>query len=109
MKRAPILLLLLLPGCSTVVNLFRYPPAPGKVDSFSVTYGGTQRDVAMRRNPYDCTGMSVVYATFDFPFSVVLDTAILPLALLTDLFCLPPGDPTDPPFMEYEEGRRRRP
>ena len=104
MKRS--LALLLLTGCSTIGNMVRYPPVPGKPDSYSLTYGGTQRDVAMRENPFDCTGLSSLYALLDIPFSAALDTAVLPLALLIDLFCLPPREDVDRPFREYDEAGR---
>jgi uncharacterized protein YceK len=51
----------------------------------------------MRSDPYDCTGLSVFYAFLDLPFSVMFDTALLPLALLMDALCLPAPTPEDRP------------
>ena len=66
LRRGSLLAILLLGGCGTIGNLSNDPSI----------YGGTRYDVDEVGNPGPCS-MGIV-AVFDLPFSVALDTAVLP-------------------------------
>jgi len=65
--------LLLLGGCGTIGNLANDPRI----------YGGVRYDVGELGNTGPCS--SGIVACFDLPFSVALDTAVLPFTLIYEL------------------------
>ncbi len=83
LRRGLLLGMLLLGGCGTIGNLSNDPSI----------YGGTRYDVNEMGTPGPCS-MGIV-AVFDLPFSVVLDTAVLPFTLIYEL--VKPAPPPPPP------------
>jgi uncharacterized protein YceK len=79
--------ILLLAGCGTIGNLVNDPRI----------YGGTRYDAQEAGNWGPCG--SGIIAVFDFPFSVALDTAVLPFTLIYELL---KSDPPPPPPRQAE-------
>lgn len=72
---AAILILVGGSGCSTIATLTRE-------SEHRWLYSGTRQDLRLLRgSPYDCTGLSPIAGILDFPWSLALDTAVIPVTL----------------------------
>ena len=90
MKRAALLLLLATGGCGTFRSV-------ATASEHRWAYSGVRDNLAVRRWPYDCSGMAGCAATLDLPFSFLLDTALLPLTLPLELIAPPVRELEDAP------------
>jgi uncharacterized protein YceK len=87
LRAGSLLGVLWLAGCGTIGNLANDPRI----------YGGARYDVDEMGATGPCS--SGIVAVFDLPFSVVLDTAVLPFTLIYELVKpdpLPPPPPRRP-------------
>ena len=75
-------LCLSLVGCSTIVDM-------ASAENGQRVYGGTQRNVALINGKEVVTHggvLEVVIGVCDFPFSLALDTALLPVTVIFSIF-----------------------
>ncbi len=84
LKTTSILVTLMcLQGCSTLFSLY------DSIDPIHpATYGGTRRNINLwgRKNRYIATWISNTTTVIDFPFSLALDTLVLPITVPVDLY-----------------------
>jgi uncharacterized protein YceK len=66
-------------GCGTTYNFSGNPEGPS-------IYGGVAYDLSLLDPSGSCKGLGVVFGPLDLPFSLVLDTATLPVTALCELF-----------------------
>ena len=66
-------------GCGTTHNIGTRPDGPS-------VYGGVVFDIEMVGPANSCKGLGVIFGPLDLPFSLVLDTATLPITLLCEIF-----------------------
>jgi len=69
-------------GCSSIVDM-------AKGDDGQNVYGGTQRNVALINGKEVVTHggvLEVIIGVCDFPFSLALDTAFLPVTVIFSIF-----------------------
>jgi uncharacterized protein YceK len=65
-------------GCGTTYNFASHPEGP-------TIYGGVVFDVELLDPRSSCKGLGVVFGPLDLPFSLVLDTATLPVTAVCEL------------------------
>jgi len=76
---AALLLVVCGAGCSTVGTL-----ASGSEDCY--LYSGTRQDLRyLRGQVQDCTGLTGIFGCFDIPWSLALDTALVPVTAPLEL------------------------
>jgi uncharacterized protein YceK len=92
MKRmlTAVLILACCQGCSTIATLTTSSEAgPGR---HRWLYSGTRNDLYLMSGKVpDCTGMSGCVGVLDFPWSLALDTAAVPVTLPLQLILGSPG------------------
>src|SRR5438067_497421 len=110
MKRmlTAILILAACGGCSTIATLTTSSEAgPGR---HRWLYSGTRNDLyLMSGKAPDCTGLSGCVGVLDFPWSLALDTAVVPVMLPLQLILGSPPSPESPfPQERTPEAYRHR-
>jgi uncharacterized protein YceK len=102
------ILALSLTGCGSIANFV--PKDPPKEDMYCRIYGGVRAEAAALADPRrsSCMGFEEVakfIVVLDFPFTLALDTATLPLTLVSQLFIRREAPPkrTDSPAVPPDD------